>query len=195
MKRIILAVLCAATVLLAADATIVGQGIQTEQRIGWGASMSQSLYVLSTKYMRDSASTRVNVDTSVASVGSSGACSQTIVIRSGTAVTPQLRCELSYRVRATDPTEDGFNIYMATRYRTPTTGDTNWAVAGRQYVYDSSQVYLTHTNPGAVAAASTRFVNFYLSGQDARVCVNRTSSGGPGTGDTIAFNNNWLRCW
>ncbi len=196
MRHLILAVLLAAGATFAQTATaITGQGIVTEQRVGWGASMSSSLYVLSNKYMRDSASTRVTVDTSLASVGGAGACTQIIILRTGSAVTPQLRCELSYKVRATDTAEDGFSLYLATRYRTPVGTDSGWALPGKQYLWDSSQVYLTHTRPQTTTSNSTRFVNFYLSGQDARVCVQRTSSGGPGANDTIAFNNNWLRCW
>ncbi len=197
MRHLILAIFLAASAPFAqTNVAILGQGILTENRIVWGASASQSLYILSTKYMRDSGSARVNMDTSLASVGGAGACTQTITIRTGSAISPQLRCELSYRVRATDATEDGFDIYIASRYKnTPTTYDTGWVLPGKAYYLDSLRVNQTHTNPGATTSFTTRLVNFYPSGNEARICMRRASTGGPGSGDTIVFNNDWLRCW
>ncbi len=182
---------------IAEDATFLGQKVVTESQILWGAGVgSPTLYISgATGFMRDSAGTRKVLDTTANSVGGAGACSQTIVMRTSLGIVPQSHAELSYKVRATDTAQAGFRIYLATRYRSaPVTSDTGWAVAGRQYVYDSSQVFLTHTNPGATTSFTTRFVNFWLSGQDVRVCIERTSIS-PGAGDTLVFNNNWLRAW
>lgn len=195
MRQIILAALLCAASVFADDATLLGQKIVTEAPIGWGSSTSRTLKITSNAYLRDSASTFVAIDTSVASVGGAGACSNSIVIRSGSALTPQLRCELSYQVRATDVSEDGFDIYLASRYRTPAGTDSGWVLPGKNYYLDSLLVNQTHTNPGASTSYTTRLVNFYVSGQETRVCVNRASTGGPGVGDTIFFSNNWIRCW
>ncbi len=194
MKGIIAAVLLCAATLFAADATIVGQGPVVEQRIGWGASMSSSLYVTSTGYMRDSTGGRVAFDTSIASVGAAGACTQSIVIRSGTGVVPQAYGRLSLRIRATDVAQAGVQVYLAFRDRTPTGTDTGWVVPLRNRVYDSSYVYMTLTQPTLTTGFQTWWMNGFVAGQDVRVCVARSGTG-PSTGDTVVFNNNWLRAW
>ncbi len=195
MKRLILAALFCVASVSAQNATIVGQGPTIEQNVNWGTNASKSLYITGNKYLRDSSTTRVVVDTTVYSVGGAGACSQTIVIRSGTAVTPQLRAEMSYRVRATNTGASSFYIYVGTRYRVPATADTSWIPAGRQWLWDSTLVSLTRTQSSATVAFRTSLWNFYPSGQDLRVCIARATSGGPGNSDTLVFNNNWLRGW
>lgn len=196
MRRLLLALFLGTSAIAAqTSSAILGQGIVTEQRIGWGTSLSSSLYITGNKYLRDSASTRVVVDTSVASVGGAGACAQTVVIRTGSAVTPQLRAEVSYRVRATNASASAFYLYVGTRYRTPTGTDTGWVPAGRQWLWDSTLISLTRTAPSATTTFKTSLWSLYASGQDVRVCIARASSGGPGNSDTIVFNNNWLRAW
>ncbi len=197
MRHLILALLLAASASFAQTATaITGQGIVTEQRIGWGASMSQSLYVTSTGFFRDSgaAGNRVAFDTSTSSVGGPGACSQTIVMRTGSGIVPQSYSQTSLRMRATDPVQAGIQVYLAFRWRNPATSDSGWVIPSRNRVYDSSYVYMTLTSPTLTTSYQTWWMNGFAAGQDVRVCVARTASG-PGAADTVALSNNWWRAW
>lgn len=196
MKRIILAlVLCAAASSVAQDATLLGNKpvLAPTSPAYWGPSVSYTLYITGDKYLRDSSGTRVVIDTTRNSVGGAGACTETIVMRTTSGITPASHISIQYRGRATDTAADGIQMYIATRWRVPTSADTNWVTIN--YAYGDSVIPYTHNRSDFKTSYESRRVNFYAEGQDLRTCWARAASGGPGNNDTVEITLVSPRGW
>ncbi len=187
----IIAVLVAS--VFAQDATLLGNKPVVESRAFWGSNVGATLYITGNKYLRDSSGTIVVVDTTRNSVGSTGACTETIVTRTGTGVTPQSHFTLAYSGRATNVSADAIYLYLATRDRVPTGTDTTWVRT--HYVYGDSIVPQTQHRSNFTTSYVRVRASFYAEGQDLRVCFARGTSGAPGNSDTVAITQVWPRGW
>lgn len=196
MKRIIIALaLCAAAISVAQqDVALVGQKEVVAGQAYWGPSVARTLFITGNKYLRDSSGTRVVVDTTRNSVGGAGACTETIVMRTTSGITPSSHISIQYRGRSTNPAADSVTMYIATRYRVPAGVDTGWVLVN--YVYGNEVVPYSHSTGGFSASyGNPRRVNLWAEGQDLRICWARAASGGPGNSDTVAITSVWPRGW
>lgn len=196
MKRIITAlVFCAAAIATAQDATLLGNKavLDPPSPAYWGPSVARTLYITGNKYLRDSSGTPVAFDTSRTSVGGAGACTETIVMRTTSGITPASHVSVQYRGRATNTGADSIYMYIATRWRVPAGVDTNWVTIN--YVYGDSIIPYAHNRGDFTTSYNSRRVNFYAEGQDLRTCWARASSGGPGNSDTVAITLVSPRGW
>lgn len=187
MKRIIPMLILALAVVAAAQSVptpIAGQQVIGSSPMYWMPNSSARLYVTSTGYLRDSAGTRRPVDTTLNSVGGNGACTSTFSILTNGLVGLESNFELSYGIRATDPAQYGVRMYFATRNKAP--ADTTWRII--HYMWNNARVITWHVPDSVTTTRSYRAANFYLSGQDARVCVERYTPA-LGAGDTTVLDN------
>jgi hypothetical protein len=191
--RYLFAVLLAFTAPLAIadDATLAGQKILSSGQVKYGAVFSKTLYVTGSRYMVDSgtAPTRVFLDTAVNSVGAAGASSASIPVQTVTAVSQQSNCELSIKIRATDPAQSSVRLTAYGRYRTPWV-DTDTAWSAEAYLWGQDTVRLIHYPPGVTSSFTTRRWRFNPSGDDLRLNVQRVNVG---AGDTVVIKSE-LRC-
>lgn len=167
--------------------TIVGFGLPV-------GSQGDSLLVLNTSYKRDSAGSWVTIDTAAARpyAGAAGACTNPIAIEvPANTVQPTTRCELSYRIRASDTAEGDVRFRAYTRYVTPSGTDTNWRSG--QSLWDTVSVILQHTPPAYTSASGFSWGHWFgISGGQAKLCVERINVG---SGDTVYVTKPVLRCW
>lgn len=190
MKRILVLILAVFAGVIGAQVPIAGQQVVGVSPIYWGLNNSSSLYVTSTGYFRDSAGVRRPFDTT-ATVGvgglvpGPGACSNIYTVLTNSAIGLQSNFELSYGIRATDPAEYGVEMYFATRNRLPSGTDSTWRIIHTAWDTTRVRTWVTPKNP--TATRSYRAANFYLSGQDVRLCVKRVA---PmlGAGDTTIID-------
>ncbi len=192
MRRITLAfILTTLSLVMADDATLLGQKILSSGQVKYGNVFSKTLYVTGSTpfYLVDSATSRVKLDTSVNTVGVAGASSATIPIQTVLAISQQSNCELSIKIRATDVNQSAVRLTAYGRYRTPWV-DTDTVFTAQAYLWGQDTVLLYHTPPGVTTSFTTRRWYFMPSGDDLRLNVQRANVG---SGDTVVIKSE-LRC-
>ncbi len=160
------------------------------------ATQGKILYVKQTTYRRDSSGVSKLFDTASYRPysGAAGACSNEIGIENiANAVQPTTRCEISYRLTASDTSQDRILFRVYTRYKTPAgLTDTSWRAG--QSIWDSVPVILTHTPPQTPSpnVGISWGHSWGLSGAYAKICVERVNVG---SGDSVTVTLPVLRCW